>query len=43
MTMIEREAFLKLPTAKVAKLVRAAEPQVCVPYQWSTSLVCVGV
>jgi tuberculosinol/isotuberculosinol synthase len=29
-TMISQEAFLQLPSAKVAKLVRAAGPQVCV-------------
>jgi tuberculosinol/isotuberculosinol synthase len=30
MTIIDRETFLELPTAEVAKLVRAAGPQVCV-------------
>ncbi len=30
MTIIDRETFLKLPTEEVAKLVRAAGPQVCV-------------
>ncbi len=30
MTILDRETFLKLPTEEVAKLVRAAGPQVCV-------------
>jgi tuberculosinol/isotuberculosinol synthase len=30
MTIIDRETFLKMPTPEVAKLVRAAGPQVCV-------------